>query len=112
MTNIGSKITELRKQNSWSQEELANQIDSSRIMIGKYERGDNSPSVEVLVRLAKAFNVSVDYILGEGANASYDKEMIKRLESVESLPADEKKRIFHYIDLVIRDHKTSQAYAS
>lgn len=110
--NIGSKITELRKKNNWSQEELAKQIDSSRVMIGKYERGDNSPSVEVLVRLAKAFNVSVDFLLGEGANASYDKEMIKRLEEVENLPPLEKDRIFHFIDLIIRDFKTSRAYAS
>ena len=95
MANIGSKISQLRKQKSWSQEELAQQIDSSRIMIGKYERGDNAPSVDVLVRLAKAFEVSVDFLLGEGANASYDKEMIKRLEAVENL-----------------DNKAKQAYAS
>lgn len=109
--NIGSKLTELRKKNGWSQEELANQIESSRVMIGKYERGDNSPSVDVLLRLAKVFNVSVDYLLGEGANASYDKDMIKRLEDVENLPPLEKDRIFHFIDLVIRDAKTRKAYA-
>ena len=81
-------------------------------MIGKYERGDNAPSVEVLVRLAKVFEVSVDYLLGEGANASYDKDLIKRLEAVEKLPDQEKERIFHYMDLIIRDFKTSQAYAN
>jgi len=70
------------------------------------------PSVEVLVRLAKAFNVSVDYILGEGANASYDKNMIKRLEEVENLPPQEKDRIFYFIDLIIRDFKASKAYVS
>jgi len=111
MINFGSKIIRLRKQNSWSQEELAHRIDSSRIMVGKYEREENSPSVEVLVRLAKVFDVSVDFLLGEGANAAYDKDMIKRLEAVEVLPVHEKERIFHYIDLVIRDFRTSQAYA-
>ena len=109
--NIGSKITQLRKQNNWSQEELAQHVESSRIMIGKYERAENLPSVDVLVRLAKAFNVSVDYLIGEGANASYDKDMIKRLEEVENLPSKEKDRIFHYIDLIIRDYKAKAAYA-
>ena len=112
MANIGGKMTELRKQNSWSQQELANRINSSRIMIGKYERGDNSPSVEVLMRLAKTFNVSIDYLLGQGANAAYDKDMVNRLEQVETLPTKEKDRIFHYIDLVIRDNKAKTAYAS
>jgi len=64
------------------------------------------------VRLAKAFEVSVDFLLGEGANASYDKEMIKRLEAIENLPPQEKDRIFNFIDLIIRDNKAKQAYAS
>jgi len=111
MINLGNKITQLRKKNSWSQEELAKQIGSSRIMIGKYERGENSPSIEVLVRLAKIFDVSIDYLIGEGANAAYNKDMIKRLEAVENLPPQEKDRIFHFIDLIIRDFRTQQAYS-
>jgi len=77
-------------------------------MIGKYERGDNLPSIEVIVKLAKAFDVSVDYLLGEGLNAAYDKEMVKRLDELEHLHEDEKQRIFHYMDLVIRDYKTKK----
>lgn len=61
-------------------------------------------------KLAKAFGVSMDFILGEGLNAAYDKEMVKRLDEVESLPDDEKKRIFDYMDLIIRDYKTKATY--
>src|SRR5690606_70065 len=98
MVSIGERISQFRKTKGWSQDELARQIDSSRVMIGKYERGDNSPSIEVIVKLAKAFDVSVDYLLGEGMNATYDKEMVKRLDEVENLPSEEKQRIFHYMD--------------
>lgn len=111
MVSIGERITQLRKAKTWSQDELAKQIDSSRVMIGKYERGDNLPSIEVIVKLAKAFEVSVDYLLGEGMNAAYDKEMIKRLDEVENLPVEEKKRIYHYMDLIIRDYKAKSAYS-
>jgi transcriptional regulator with XRE-family HTH domain len=88
-----------------SQDELAKEINSSRVMIGKYKGEDNSPSIEVIVKLAKAFQVSVDYLLGEGPNASYDKEMIKRLDELETLPEDEERHIFHYMDLIIRGYK-------
>lgn len=101
---------QLRKARNWSQDDLAKEIEASRVMIGKYERNDNSPSVEVIVKLAKALEVSVDYLLGEGLNASYDKEMVKRLDELETLPEDEKKHIFHYMDLVIRDYKTKKTY--
>ena len=101
MVDIGERITQLRKAKNWSQDELAKGIGSSKVMIGKYEREDNSPSIEVIVKLAKAFQVSVDYLLGEGTNASYDKEMIKRLDELETLPEIEKQHIFHYFDLII-----------
>ncbi|ALO13866.1 Putative PBSX repressor [Salinivirga cyanobacteriivorans] len=112
MLNIGERIIQLRKAKNWSQDELAKHVNASRIMIGKYERGDNAPSVEVLLKLAKAFGVSLDYLVGEGVNAAFDKEMINRLENVENLPQEEKERIFHFIDLIIRDHKAGQAYAN
>ena len=73
---------------------------------------ENSPSIKVLVRVAKIFDVSIDYLIGEGDNAAYNKDMIKRLEAVENLPPQEKDRIFHFIDLIIRDNKAKQAYAS
>ena len=111
MLNIGDKIIQLRKTKNWSQEDLANQIGSSRIMIGKYERNDNAPSIDVIVKLVKALDVSVDYLLGESLNASFDKETLRRLEEMEKLPGEEKQRIFHFIDLIVRDFKAKQAYA-
>ena len=48
----------------------------------------------MITKLAKIFEVSVDYLLGEGKNATYDKEMVKRLDQVENLPDLEKQRIF------------------
>ncbi|MFT3994125.1 MAG: helix-turn-helix domain-containing protein [Dysgonomonas sp.] len=67
-------------------------------MVGKYERGDNRPSIEVIARLAKVLEVSVDYLLGEGLNAAYDKQMLKRLDEIQRLPQEAKQHIFEYID--------------
>lgn len=35
--------------------------------------------------MAKVFEVSVDFLIGEGANATYDKEMVKRLDDMDKL---------------------------
>jgi len=112
MSTIGENIIQLRKAKNWSQEDLAKQINASRIMIGNYERGGNTPSVEVIIKLARVFDVSIDYLLGEGLNASFDKNTLRRLEDMEKLPEEECQRIFHFIDLVIRDYKAGQAYAN
>ena len=112
MSNIGERLIQLRKSQNWSQEDLAKQVSSSRIMIGNYERGDNTPSMEVIIKIARAFDVSIDYLLGEGLNATFDKETLRRLDEMEKLPSEERQRIFHYVDLIIRDYKGKQAYGS
>jgi len=43
-------------------------------MIGKYERDDAMPSIEAAKKIADAFEVSLDYLVGEGQNAAFDKK--------------------------------------
>ena len=57
-----------------------------------------------MVKLARAFKVSIDYLVGEGQHATYDKEMVKPLDQIEELPEEENQRINHFMDLIIRDH--------
>ena len=111
MLNIGGKILELRKRQNWSQEELAKAIGASRDIIGKYERNENSPSIEMALKIAKVFDVSLDYLLGEGKHAAYDKETIKRLEDIQVLDNDTKTVLFNIIDTFLRDAKARKAYS-
>ena len=111
MLNIGSKIIELRKAKNWSQEDLAKEIGSSRVMIGKYERNDNAPSIEVLLKMAKSFDVTVDYIIGEGQLSNYDKDVLKRIEDIEQLDDETRSKLFFLIDNIIQNFKTKQAFS-
>ena len=110
MLNIGSKITELRKAKSWSQEQLAKKVNTSRVMIGNYERSTNTPSIDILLKIAKAFDVSIDYLVGEGQLSSYDKEVLKRIDEIEKLDNETKNKLFFLIDNVIQNFKTKQAF--
>jgi len=111
MLNIGSKITELRKQKGWSQVQLAEAISASRDIVGKYERNDNSPSIEMALKIAKVFDVSVDFLLGQGKHASFDKETLARLENIETLDPNTKQTLFNVIDTFLRDAKARVAYS-
>lgn len=111
MLDIGSKIVELRKRKNWSQADLAKAIEASRDIIGKYERNENSPSIEMAVKIARVFDVPVDYLLGEGKHAAYDKNTIKRIEDIEALDTQTKTAIFNIIDTFLRDAKARKAYA-
>lgn len=110
MLNIGDKIIELRKRNNWSQSELAKAIEASRDIIGKYERNENSPSIEMAFKIAKVFDVPVDYLLGEGKHATYDNDTVKRIEEIQVLDGNTKSVLFNLIDTYIRDAKARVAY--
>lgn len=111
MLNIGERITQLRKQKNISQAELADRANVSRTIIGNYERNTNTPSIEVLLKIAKVFDVSVDFLIGEGELSSFDKELLKRIEDIEKLDPDTKQHLFFLIDNVIQNFKTKKAFA-
>ena len=110
--DIGTRIAELRKIKKWSQTDLAKKIEASREAIGKYERNEAIPSVDIAKKIADAFDVTLDYLVGEGTNAQFDKKTVKRLEEISNLPENEKDTVFTVVDALLRDFKTRQAYAS
>jgi transcriptional regulator with XRE-family HTH domain len=80
-------------------------------MIGKYERSDNLPFIELAFKLTDIFNISMDYLLGKRQHASYNKDTIRRLEDIENLYVDTKKALYTVIDTFLRNFKTRQAYS-
>lgn len=60
---LGEKITKLRKENNYTQEQLAEIMEVSRQSISKWESDMAYPETEKIIRLAKLFNVSTDYLL-------------------------------------------------
>jgi transcriptional regulator with XRE-family HTH domain len=111
MFNIGERIIQLRKQHNLSQDELAKKINVSRTIIGNYERNTNTPSIEVLIKIAENFDVTVDYLIGEGKLSSYDKDVIKRIEDIDKLDTNTKEHLYFLVDNVIQNFKTKQAFA-
>lgn len=111
MLNIGERLIQLRKQLNLSQDDLAKKIGVSRTIIGNYERNTNTPSIEVLVKIAKTFNVTIDYLIGEGELSSYDKEVMKRIEDIDKLDKSTKEHLFFLVDNIIQNFKTKQAFA-
>lgn len=63
--NLADKIISLRKQQGWSQEELAEKLDVSRQSVSKWEGGQSTPDISKIVALSDLFCVSTDYLLKE-----------------------------------------------
>jgi len=70
---IGSRIRLYRIQRGFSQEELAERARLSRVYVGYIERGERVLSVESLVNIANALNVSSDELLSGNLFVSHSK---------------------------------------
>lgn len=61
---VYSRIKELRESKNESQATLARSLGISQSALGNYERGDRVPDADLILKLARFFGVSSDYILG------------------------------------------------
>ena len=61
---FSQRLKELRKQNNWTQEELAKKLNISPGSIGLYEQGRRNPDNEMLKKIALLFDVSIDFLIG------------------------------------------------
>lgn len=64
MNMIYHRIRNLREDNDLTQQKIADELNINRRTYAAYENGINSMSPETLIKIAKFYNVSVDYILG------------------------------------------------
>ncbi len=61
--NIGERIIKHRKQNGWSQEELAERLGVSRQSVSKWESGTSMPDINRILEMSELFAVTTDYLL-------------------------------------------------
>ena len=60
-----ARIRLLREEHDWTQQQVANRLHIHRRTYDAYEAGATDVPVEILIALARLYNVSTDYLLGE-----------------------------------------------
>lgn len=94
---LAEKIIKLRKQNGWSQEELAAKLEVSRQSVSKWESAASVPELDKIIRLSEIFGVSTDYLLKEETQAGTEADESREESDVINVADDEVRR---YIDLM------------
>jgi len=112
MASFGKRLRECREAKKFSQQSLAKLLNTSYTVIGKYERDEMIPSIDVAKNLAKLLDTTVGYLLGETneVNLLKDPDMLKRLNDIATLPDADKSHILYTIDNLLASVKTRLAY--
>jgi len=100
---IGDKISSLRKQKGLNRNELGKIVGTSGAVIGRYERDEITPSIEIARKMADALEVSLDYLTGSTNFVIQDKKMLYRLELLQKIAQPERDRILLVMDSLLRD---------
>lgn len=61
---LSKKIYELRVSFGWTQVQLSQKLGVTKQTVSNWENDNIQPSIDMLIKLSKIFNVSADYLLG------------------------------------------------
>jgi transcriptional regulator with XRE-family HTH domain len=107
--SFGKRLATIRKEKKISQEDLAKSVGILANVLGRYERGEARPSIEMATKLADALKVSLDFLVGK-TELQIDQDIIDKIMTIQQLPEDDKHCIMYTIDGLIRDAKARTAY--
>ena len=82
MVELGTKLKELRKQHEWTQVYVAKKVSVTSSVISAYENGIRQPSYEALIKLARLYGVSTDYLLGVSPKRSPESQHLVSLDGL------------------------------
>jgi transcriptional regulator with XRE-family HTH domain len=100
MQPFGDRLRQLRKENRLTLKDLQGKVNIPYGLIGHYEKEVKNPSVENLIKLAKFFGVTTDYLLG--LDVSDLKPKVGVCEKIKSLRMSKKyslKDFAYFIDV-------------
>ena len=103
---IGKRLRELRVENRYSQQQIAEMCGSTQATIGRYEQGLVDVSLDKLFWYAETFEVSLDYIFGR----TDDPKGHLYEQSSPSLPSDAS--INDFIEFCFEIFKVGQLFAA
>lgn len=101
---LNQNIKNFRAFRKMTQEELATQIGKTKNVISNWERGDNSPDVDTVVKLCKVLSVTPNQMFGWEPCREYEKytEEMKMMEEQLKELKQKKDIIQHEIDKISR----------
>lgn len=73
-------------------------------VIGRYERDEVKPSIEIATQLAEALEVSLDYLVGS-TDILLEKSIVNRVLDIQKLKENDKQHVFALLDAFIKQTK-------
>lgn len=115
VASLHDKIRRLRQERNWTQADLGEMISVHQKQISSYERGVTVPSTDILIKIAEAFDVTLDYLAFDNGRANsasgsniQDRELLRRFEAVDALSEKDRSLAKEMLDLLVLKSRFQQ----
>jgi len=104
MQTFGERLKIARVAKGYSQSQLAKLVNSYHSIIGKYERDEVKPTIDVVKKLADVLDTTAGYLIGESDDRELlkDPSMLKRLNVIAKFSNFDKEHILYTLDAMIK----------
>ncbi len=94
MNAIAKYLQFLRKSHDYTQEDLARKLDISRQAVSKWETGTTIPDLEILLKISKLYNITINDIL----EPNIQPQRITDFEQISTIPEKELREMLRQFD--------------
>nr|WP_306843958.1 helix-turn-helix transcriptional regulator [Chryseobacterium lathyri] len=101
---FGKRLTEVRKDKKMSQDEVGKLVGVHGAVIGRYEREEVKPSIEVATQLAEALEISLDYLVG-ATDVLLEKNIVAKILDIQKLKENDRQHVFALLDAFLKQTK-------
>lgn len=101
---FGKRLTEVRKNKKMSQDEVGKLVNVHGAVIGRYERDEVKPSIEMATQLAEALEVSLDYLVGS-TDILLEKNIVSKILDIQKLKENDRQHVFALLDAFLKQTK-------
>lgn len=108
-TTFGKRLTEVRKMKKLSQDDLAKKLGAQGAVIGRYERDEVKPSIEMAAAIAEALEVSLDYLVGN-TDLLLEKNIVSKIVDIQKLNTEDKAHVFALLDAFLQSNKARKVF--
>jgi transcriptional regulator with XRE-family HTH domain len=106
---LGDRIRQLRKEAGWSQAELGDKTGTDSQRVSRYETGKITPSLDAIVRIAEALNISIDHLLIDDIPRrplhAAEHHLGDRLAALAELSGDDLASLLHMLDALVAKNR-------
>ena len=105
--SFGKRLAEVRKDKKISQDEMGKLVGVHGAVIGRYERDEVKPSIEMATQLAQVLEVSLDYLVGN-TDVLLERGIVSRILDIQRLKETDRDHVFALLDAFIKQTKLKE----